>query len=659
MNLDCVTHSLGWRMRTINPLTIDAIKSEIQEFITEGDLMSDVDYECIKKHSKWVVFRTPPIRNMFKHVARVLKQAKLGPPRDRFTDPIGGRYIHFSPAMVKEKKVLQFSSEFESGNLKYAGLTSEGDYMLAIRQDVGLETRKVVSSSPRFYFSFAVRNGPIKRKIRFKIINVNKNLALYASGMGIWVYSEHRIVGKRLWRHTCSDISIVEDSLYAELGDANVVETRFTLSFTYDFQVDHDCTSFAFNIPYTYSMLTHFLHEIKPDNAFCHKFALASTLCGLECPGLVITNPAVDIRTKKHVIVTARMHASEAASSWMVHGLIHQLLSEEDPTGKLLRDNCVFTIFPMMNPDGVVLGNTRFNSCGFDMNRQFHPNSAGRCAEILAFFKILNAIQISNDCMYLDFHGHARRRGFFYHLSAGDQSEANRFVEMTRDLVGSPADIGSNPRWFSLQHCTVNDTRSRTGSSIHTMRAQLKSVFAVTVEASCFSGKGPLGSSRIDETCSRILFVPSVLKSIGVTVGKMVLYQFAILKRPPPTTFVDDPLEPSDNASSDGGDGDRDIQAPTPPAEEPELVVSAEAAEEPESAMRILSGKPLVKKSPKPKPPRSYYMRSSQLEGAIPLTRAHSLRVRSPAVEFLPVLCGVPANVLMIGPIRHSQAHEV
>jgi Zinc carboxypeptidase len=55
--------------------------------------------------------------------------------------------------------------------------------------------------------------------------------------------------------------------------------------------------------------------------------------------------------------------------SLLVQGLIEFLAIANHPVAKMLRDNVVFKIVPMINPDGVFLGNNRCNSVGHDMNR--------------------------------------------------------------------------------------------------------------------------------------------------------------------------------------------------------------------------------------------------------------------------------------------------
>ena len=87
------------------------------------------------------------------------------------------------------------------------------------------------------------------------------------------------------------------------------------------------------------------------------------------------------------MVVTARVHPGETNSSWMMEGLILFLTSNSphshviqlplnhvnDVTDLMqaLRKSFVFKLVPMLNPDGVVVGNYRTSLAGVDLNRVF------------------------------------------------------------------------------------------------------------------------------------------------------------------------------------------------------------------------------------------------------------------------------------------------
>ncbi len=55
----------------------------------------------------------------------------------------------------------------------------------------------------------------------------------------------------------------------------------------------------------------------------------------------------------------------------MVEGLI-DLLCGTSETAIFLRKNIIFKIIPMLNPDGVIIGNYRTGLFGKDFNREFN-----------------------------------------------------------------------------------------------------------------------------------------------------------------------------------------------------------------------------------------------------------------------------------------------
>ena len=68
---------------------------------------------------------------------------------------------------------------------------------------------------------------------------------------------------------------------------------------------------------------------------------------------------------KAVVVVFARQHPGETAGSWLIEGFVGKLFD-------LDHSNIYWIIVPMINIDGVVLGNNRTGMLGFDFNRHWY-----------------------------------------------------------------------------------------------------------------------------------------------------------------------------------------------------------------------------------------------------------------------------------------------
>lgn len=73
---------------------------------------------------------------------------------------------------------------------------------------------------------------------------------------------------------------------------------------------------------------------------------------------------------KKAVIISARIHPGETHSSYLIEGFIRELLKNNQQY-EILRKMFVFYVIPMLNPDGVIIGNYRTSYSGKDLNRKF------------------------------------------------------------------------------------------------------------------------------------------------------------------------------------------------------------------------------------------------------------------------------------------------
>ena len=66
------------------------------------------------------------------------------------------------------------------------------------------------------------------------------------------------------------------------------------------------------------------------------------------------------------IYIHARTHPGEEESFWVTNEIINFLISDA-PLAAFIRNNCIFHIIPMYNPDGVELGYARENANGVDI----------------------------------------------------------------------------------------------------------------------------------------------------------------------------------------------------------------------------------------------------------------------------------------------------
>lgn len=128
------------------------------------------------------------------------------------------------------------------------------------------------------------------------------------------------------------------------------------------------------SFPYTYTDLQNFLSRIMAQRLpWLQRERLANTLEKRRLDLLTISSPenlaeGADLSGVCCAFVSARVHPGETPSSYVMEGLLGFLLSE-DPAAVGLRRRVVIKVVPMLNPDGVVLGNYRCSTVGQDLNR--------------------------------------------------------------------------------------------------------------------------------------------------------------------------------------------------------------------------------------------------------------------------------------------------
>lgn len=122
--------------------------------------------------------------------------------------------------------------------------------------------------------------------------------------------------------------------------------------------------------PYTYSDLMSYQERLRKSR-FVSISSIGLSSEGRDMPLWTITNPKRSARHKSRVVIHARTHPGELASSWMLEGMVDYLLSS-DSGAQRLRNNLIFEIVPMLNPDGVVAGNNRVTTYGVNLEGKWY-----------------------------------------------------------------------------------------------------------------------------------------------------------------------------------------------------------------------------------------------------------------------------------------------
>lgn len=304
---------------------------------------------------------------------------------------------------------LTFISNFDSGNLarvekvkqeESSSCTEDTDGTVALVPDydynvwtapdcAGMECE----NGNRTWFYFGVKGGQPGKLLRINIMNLNRQGKLYSQGMSPLV----KVVPSRnKWER-------IRDKPKFE-----TVDGQFKLSFTYRFPDQRNGVCyFAFCYPYSYSECQAKLEELDrnfiscqqmtpsspKDAIYYHRELLCYSLDNLRVDLLTVTSVkgmmdsreewlpglfpekavprAHKFQGKKVFFLSARVHPGETPSSFVFNGFLDFILRRDDPRAAALRNQYVFKMIPILNPDGVKRGHYRTDPRGVNLNRVY------------------------------------------------------------------------------------------------------------------------------------------------------------------------------------------------------------------------------------------------------------------------------------------------
>jgi hypothetical protein len=316
--------------------------------------------------------------------------------------------VFFDPddySCTKPIPSLSFSGKFESGNLRRAFRVGCYEYNLFLSYDV------LTQGHTQWYY-FRTSGMQKGVKYTFHIVNLLKKKSLYQKGLMPLLYSDKTAAQTGIgWYRAGVPLAYGMNKMKRK-AKKNFV----TFTFSIMFPLNDDTCYIAHCYPYRYSDLLRHLGEFEKEDAgrFLRKRVMCDTIGGNEVHLLTITDRSMpDLNSKPVVLLTARVHPGETNASWMMLGTLKFLLS---PEANDLRKAYVFKVVPMLNVDGVVVGNYRCSLSGHDLNRRYHNPDARKHSEIYMLKKVVQGIkETQNIVLYIDYHGHSCKPGFFFY----------------------------------------------------------------------------------------------------------------------------------------------------------------------------------------------------------------------------------------------------
>jgi murein tripeptide amidase MpaA len=118
-------------------------------------------------------------------------------------------------------------------------------------------------------------------------------------------------------------------------------------------------------------------------------------------------------KEKKGIVITSRVHPGETMASYVMEYII-DFLTGNSQEARILRENFIFKIIPMLNIDGVINGNYRCNLAAVDLNRQWIDPSKKLHPTIYHAKQLIKKMKEERDLvLFCDIHGHSRKKNIF------------------------------------------------------------------------------------------------------------------------------------------------------------------------------------------------------------------------------------------------------
>lgn len=345
----------------------------------------------------------------------------------------GGSSLEHQPSENHQRRFVfpffELTSQFETGNLADAVSLSKYHYSLHIGTDPGNPIDHGKRHKNWFHFQAKSLHSTVK-PIRFTIHGFEKNWSIWTHGCAFAYRSNLQTDGQ--WR-------VLNATDFKMLMKAK----GLVMEFVYLFEPTEE-VSFALTFPYSKQNLDAYLNATEAHFAQFRYFVfrretLIKSNNGLPVDLLTLsdsTNLTSNLvpkmqhlfpnrsqnnrssgtplfhQNKRVYVLSARVHPSESASSFVLEGLLDRFKTMSTDVKEFFSRSVLYVI-PMLNPDGVVSGFTRCDANGFNLNAKYkeadlHTPSIYALKKFIRYQNHRSKVRT-----FIDLHSHFTRRGFF------------------------------------------------------------------------------------------------------------------------------------------------------------------------------------------------------------------------------------------------------
>jgi len=318
---------------------------------------------------------------------------------------------------------LQIDSNFDSGSI--------GSY--TITNDIIEFTIDSDELNYTYWTNFKV-SGILDKEITFKVTNADDVPFLSD------VIHESQMV-----------FSYNGDDWY-RLTDNSYSDNTYTFTETFS----EDSVQIASFYPFSYQEMHDYIDQ-SAASEWATETSLGLSRQGRDLDLLTITNNSIPAENKKIIFLIGRQHSAEVSSSHMLKGLIDFLISD-NIYAHGFRNNFVWYILPMVNPDGVCLGKSRATSEGNDANRDWGNDDTGEVSLVRAGIESIDVLHGID--MFIDWHSQMnddRWYNFIYSPSG------NTFFSVLSDCTDFDSESASGTSSCTPSSCTARGWAMNTG----------------------------------------------------------------------------------------------------------------------------------------------------------------------------------------------------